>query len=264
MLVTTALRLLLPPVTAQGPCLAPDGHRGDWTRGWLARRWATPGNIEGGLWHGCTHYPPGLYLIWFLFCWLGSAVLWSQGDMQNFTCSAAYTPPVSQSAPNIPAWGLNSLLLQGRSRSGCLYHLTRWQTAISHLNVFTQKEKVINAGQYIFLALISRLELPKYLSGVSTKEFAGSFLTTSAYVWKNDMDHCLSLFLGNLHVPKIYKQTTDREKSSEPGGKQNHFLAYDCQSQNTLGYSLTIIDAAISESHPLPGSKIALILVQEG
>lgn len=39
----------------------------------LARRWATPGNTEGGLWHGCTHYPPGLYLIWFLFCWLGKS-----------------------------------------------------------------------------------------------------------------------------------------------------------------------------------------------
>lgn len=140
-------------------------------------------------------------------------------------------------------------------------------TAISHLNVFTQKEKVINAGQYIFLELISRLELPKYLSGVSTKEFADSFLsflTTCAYVWKNNMDHCLSLFLGNLHVPKIYKQTTDRKKSPEPGGKKHHFLAYDCQSQNTLGYSLTIIDSTISESHPLPGSKIALTLVQEG
>lgn len=27
---------------------------------------------------------------------------------------------------------------------------------------------------------------------------------------ENYMDYCLSLFLGNLHAPKIYNQTTDK------------------------------------------------------
>lgn len=80
---------------------------------------------------------------------------------------------------------------------------------------------------------------------------------------KNYADHCLSLFLGKLYVLKIYKKITDkRKKNPEPSGKNKHFLVYDCQSENTLGYSLTIIDATISESHPLRGSKIAV--VQEG
>lgn len=77
------------------------------------------------------------------------------------------------------------------------------------------------------------------------------------------MNYCLSLFLGNLHVPKIYKQTTAGGWGAEPRAWwKNHFLAYDCQSEDTLGYSLTMTDATASESHPRPGSKIAVI--QEG
>ena len=52
-----------------------------------------------------------------------------------------------------------------------------------------------------------------FLSGVLTRNFLMAFCYMCVFI-KTHVDYCLSLFLGNLNVPKIYKQT--RENNPEP------------------------------------------------